>query len=145
MAERAQSYKNHTAIFPLFHYVVAPILLINVLVEARHVYYDPSRHTVWALIVAITLVALALSARMMALTVQDRVIRVEMRQRLGACLPADLQRRIPELTRQQLVALRFASDAEMAELVRDVLEGRLPKTRDIKGRVKDWQADWLRA
>ncbi len=81
----------------------------------------------------------------MALNVQDRVIRVEMRQRLTGVLPPDLQPRIRELTRQQLVALRFACDAELPGLVREVLEGRLKTSKEIKLRVKDWQADWLRA
>jgi len=145
MAERTQNYKNHTAIFPLFHYFVLPVLLLNVVVEARHVYYGVTRHNIWTLILSIGLVALALSARVMAATVQDRVIRMEMRQRLALCLPADLQPRILDLTRQQLVALRFASDAEMADLVRDVLAGKLATQKEIKLRVKDWQADWLRA
>ncbi len=145
MADRTQDYKNHTRLFPLFHFFVAPILLINVLVEVRHVYYDASRHNLWTLVLAIGLVALALSARLMALTVQDRVIRMEMRQRLGGCLPAELHGRAGELTPRQLVALRFASDAELPDLVREVLAGKLATTKDIKLRVKNWQADWLRA
>jgi Family of unknown function (DUF6526) len=145
MADRTQDYKNHTRLFPLFHFFVAPILLINVLVEVRHVYYDASRHNLWTLVLAIGLVALALSARLMALTVQDRVIRMEMRQRLGGCLPAELHSRASELTPRQLVALRFASDAELPDLVREVLAGKLATTKDIKLRVKNWQADWLRA
>jgi hypothetical protein len=145
MAEPTQSYKNHGRTFPLFHYFVLPILALNVVVEARHIYYEVSRHNIWTLILALGLLALALSARVMAITVQDRVIRMEMRQRLALCLPADLQPRIADLTRQQLVALRFASDAEMAELVRDVLAGKLATQKEIKLRVKNWQGDWLRA
>src|SRR5215472_1694634 len=146
MAERNQTYKNHTAIFPLFHYFVLPILFLNVLVEARHIYYSGlTLHNVWSLILAIGLLALALSARVMALTVQDRVIRMEMRQRLAFALPPDLHPRITDLSRPQLVALRFASDPELAELVREVLSGKLSTSKDIKMRVKDWQADWLRA
>lgn len=145
MAEKTQSYKNHRRNFPSFHFFVLPVLMINVVNEIRHVYFDPTRHTAWTLIVALALVMLAVSARVMALTVQDRVIRLEMRQRLGGCLPADLQVRIADLTRQQLVALRFASDPEMAELVRDVLEGKLASSKEIKLRVKNWQPDWLRA
>ena len=95
--------------------------------------------------VALALITLALSARIMALTVQDRVIRVEMRQRLAMCLPADLQGRINELTRRQLVAMRFASDAELPDLTREVVAGKLTAPKDIKMRVKNWQADWLRA
>lgn len=141
----AQSYKNHTRFFPPFHFFVLPVLLINVLNEARHLYNEPTRHFAWMLVFAIALVMLALSARIMALSVQDRVIRLEMRQRLAQCLPADLMGRSASLTPRQLVALRFAADAEMADLVRDVLEGKLTTSKDIKLRVKDWQADHLRA
>jgi hypothetical protein len=78
-------------------------------------------------------------------TVQDRVIRLEMRLRLRELLPPDLRGRINELSRSQLVALRFASDVELTELVRQVLAGELSKTSDIKVKVKNWQADSLRA
>ena len=81
----------------------------------------------------------------MVLRVQDRIIRLEMRLRLQQCLPADLRSRIEELTPGQLVALRFASDAELPELVREVVAGKLAARKDIKLRVKNWQGDWLRA
>jgi uncharacterized protein YdbL (DUF1318 family) len=145
MADRIQTYKNHARFFPPFHFFVVPVLALNALNEIRHVIQDPNIHTLKTLVVALALVTLAVSARVMALTVQDRVIRLEMRQRLGVCLPADLQARIGDLTRQQLVALRFASDAELADLVRDVLAGKLASTKEIKLRVKNWQSDWLRA
>lgn len=145
MAERPQNFKNHRRLFPLYHLFVVPVLLINALNEIRHVVQIPTRQHLWTLIVAIALVGLAFSARLMALTVQDRLIRLEMRQRLAGCLPADLQPRIADLTRGQLVALRFASDAELAELVRDVLAGSLKSGNDIKHRVTNWQADWFRA
>ena len=45
----------------------------------------------------------------------------------------------------QLVALRFAGDAELPELVREILEGKLQTGKQIKLRVKNWQPDWLRA
>ena len=48
-------------------------------------------------------------------------------------------------THRQLVALRFASDQELPELVKEVLAGRLASSKEIKMRVKNWQADWLRA
>jgi|ERR1043166_44560 hypothetical protein len=145
MAEAMQTYKNHARFFPPFHFFVLPVLALNALNEIRHVVQNPSLHTAWMLVVALALATLALTARLMALTVQDRVIRLEMRHRLGQCLPADLQARIGDLTRQQLIALRFASDAELADLVRDVLAGNLASSKEIKLRVKNWQGDWLRA
>ena len=145
MADRVQNYKNHTRLLPPFHLFVIPVLLVNVLVEFRHVWLVPSRHFAWTLVVSIALLTLAFLSRIQALTVQDRVIRLEMRQRLAQCLPPELRGRINDLSHRQLVALRFASDAEIADLVRDVLDGKLATGKEIKMRVKDWQADWLRA
>jgi hypothetical protein len=96
-------------------------------------------------LMAIAFLLMFFSVRVMILTVQDRVIRLEMRLRLRALLPADMHSQVNALTHQQLVALRFASDAQLPELVRDVLAGTLTRQKDIKMRVKDWQADYLRA
>ena len=145
MAERVQTYKNHARLMPAYHLFVLPVLFVNFLNAIRHVWLLPTLSMVGQLLVAAALLTLAFVARIMALTVQDRVIRLEMRLRLRDILPADLQPRIAELTRGQLVALRFASDAELPALARDVLDGRTTTTKDIKMRVKNWQADWLRA
>jgi len=145
MAEKVQTYKNHGRFFPLFHFFVAPILLANVIVVGRRLYWAQNAHYAWDLLIAITLVALALSARLMALAVQDRVIRLEMRLRLHQLLAGDAKMRINDLTPRQLVALRFASDAELPALVQEVLAGKLASSKEIKMAVKNWQADWLRA
>lgn len=145
MAERSQSYQNHTRNLPLFHYVAFPILALNVLNTIRHIWLTPNRSTVWQMVVAFGILALLFAARTMALTVQDRVIRLEMQLRLARTLPPDLQGHIAAITRGQFVALRFASDDELPELVREIASGQLQKPKAIKMRVKHWQADWLRA
>jgi len=145
MAERVQTYKNHPRLLPAYHFFVLPVLLLHVINQIRHIWVWPSLMTVWATVVALALLTLALYARVMALKVQDRVIRLEMRMRLAGLLPPDLQSRINDLTPQQLVALRFACDAELPGLVREVLGGQLKTPKEIKLRVKDWQGDFLRA
>ena len=145
MAELVQTYKKHARWLPAYHFFVMPVLLLNVANTIRHVYLVPTLETVFQLIVAVALLMLGFLARIMALTVQDRVIRLEMRLRLRALLSPDLQPRINDLTHRQLVAMRFASDAELPELAREVLEGKLATSNEIKQRVKNWQADWLRA
>jgi hypothetical protein len=145
MAEREQSYKNHTRLFPLFHFVASPILLLNFLNSIRHVWLRPNWSTAWAMVVAFGLVSLALASRVMALSVQDRVIRLEMQLRLMRVLPPALQSRIANLKREHFVALRFASDEELPVLVQEIADGRLKTPKEIKLRVKNWQADWLRA
>jgi hypothetical protein len=137
--------RNHTRLLPAFHFFVLPVLLLNVIGALRHIWLVPSGSTAWAAVVAAALLMLALLARVMVLTVQDRLIRLEMRLRLREVLPPDLHGRIRELTHRQLVAMRFAGDTELPELTREVLAGKLATSKEIKLRVKDWQADWLRA
>ena len=145
MPQTPQTYKNHIRWFPPFHFFVLPVMLLNFLNAGRHVWLSPSRSTAFALLVAAALLGLTVLARVMAVTVQDRVIRLEMRLRLRELLPPDLQGRISELTPDQFVALRFACDAEMPELVRQALGGGLKTRREIKLKIKDWQGDHLRA
>lgn len=83
-------------------------------------------------------------ARRFALGVQDRVIRLEERIRMERLLPDDLQGRIGELTTDQLIGLRFASDADVPGLVRRVLDGELTDRKAIKQAVENWRADHQR-
>jgi len=94
---------------------------------------------------AFALIVFRLASRLMAMAVQDRVIRLEERLRMRELLPADLQARIGELTREQFVGLRFASDGELPALVRQVLTGELKSVTDIKKAVTQWRGDDLRA
>jgi len=143
MAE-PQSYKNHTRLRPAFHFFAVPVLLINVFVQLWWLWGAPTLGNVWALVVASALLTLAFLSRTQALSAQDRIIRLEMHLRLRDILPADLQARIHELSPRYLVALRFASDAELPGLIREVLGGTLKTPREVKRRVRDWQGDWLR-
>jgi hypothetical protein len=144
MADKTQSYQNHARILPPFHYFVAPVLLINVLVASWRTVQAPSFLTGWGIVLAVALVVAIVLSRTMALSVQDRVIRLEMRMRLQGLLPPDLRPRVNELTRQQLIALRFASDEEVSELMRDVLAGKLQTQKAIKQQIRNWQPDELR-
>jgi hypothetical protein len=145
MAEAQQSYKNHAKIIPIYHYFALPVAAANALWLLMRAVTGPSWDTVIAALMGVALVVIFLLGRVFALTVQDRVIRLEMRMRLRDLLPADLQQRLPEFTRNQLVALRFASDAELPTLARRVLDERLDDRKAIKLLVRDWQADHLRA
>ena len=143
--EQAQNYKNHTRVVPVFHIGVLGILVVNVLWSAYGLTGGITGQAVMDLLLAIALLVLATSVRSMVLRVQDRLIRLEMRLRLREVLSADLQGKIPALTPRQLIALRFASDAELPALVREVLGGSLATTKEIKLRIKDWQGDFFRA
>ena len=145
MPQTPQTYKNHVRWFPPFHFFVMPILLLNFLNTVRHLWVMPSLSTALGTLVAAALVMLALSSRVMPVTVQDRVIRLEMRLRLREVLPPELWSRINDLTPRQLVALRFASNAELPELARRVLEEKVSDRRAIKQMIKTWRPDSARA
>jgi len=140
-----QSFKNHTKLVPLYHFVTLPILLVNSIWTIVQAVRRPGADTIIAALVGVALILLALLARTFALRVQDRVIRLEMRLRLRELLPPDLVPRIGELRPRQLVALRFAGDRELPALVRRVLDERLQDAKAIKQMITEWQGDHLRA
>jgi hypothetical protein len=140
-----QNLRNHARFYPLFHFFAVPILAANAVWSVFGAFKRPNWSTVLAGLVGVALVALSWSVRRFALTVQDRIIRLEMRVRLRELLPADLLPRIPELTVSQLVALRFAGDRELPALTRRVLDERLQDRQAIKRLITDWQPDTQRA
>ncbi|HXP81836.1 MAG TPA: DUF6526 family protein [Verrucomicrobiae bacterium] len=144
--QKPQNLKNHVRLVPLFHMFVLPVFLINLVGSIVHlVRAGISYGSVLGVLMALAFFVLAFFARVFALTVQDRVIRLEMRQRLAEVLPVDLRPRIPEFNVAQLVSLRFASDAELPALARKVLDEKLDNRKAIKQLIKDWQGDYLRA
>ncbi len=145
MAEQ-QSFAHHSKWVGGFHGFVLPALLLNVgwsIYQWIHLGW-----TIGGLITVLTAMALLLLsfyARVFALTVQDRVIRLEERLRLERLLPADLKPRIGDFTKEQLVGLRFASDAELPALAGKVLADNIADRKSVKQLVQNWRADYLRA
>ena len=142
---QSQSFANHARTVPGFHYGVVGALSLNFLWSLVRLYRVPGLDTLVGVITAVGLLGLIFYARMFPLRVQDRIIRLEMSLRLASLLPAELRARTAALRPGQLVALRFASDAELPGLVRQVLDENLTDRREIKKRIREWQADHLRA
>ncbi len=139
----SQNLQNHRQFVPLFHFVTFGLLVMN-LIRALWVFLPVTRASFYDTGLAVALVLLCWYTRAFPLTVQDRVIRLEERLRLQALAP-DLAPASGKITPAQWTALRFASDAEFPALARQVLDGKLVKPADIKGAIKDWRADHLRA
>ncbi len=141
-----QSYAHHAKFVPAFHFFVMPVLLINVGWWISHLIH---RGLTWegalGLLTAIALFLVPLFGRMFALSVQDRVIRMEERLRLERLLPPDLKNSVEQFTVEQLVGLRFASDAELPQLARKVLNDKIADRKSIKQLIKDWRPDHQRA
>lgn len=145
-----QNFANHAKFVPAFHFFLAPVLLINLGVHVYQLFKTPMASTssvVWGIfgvLLAIALLVMAFLARLFALGVQDRVIRLEERIRCERLLPEDLKPRIGEFTTIQMVGLRFASDAELPSLAREVLDGKVNDRKAIKQMVQNWRADYQR-
>jgi hypothetical protein len=94
-------------------------------------------------VLAFALLLLVFKMRLYALKVQTRVIRLEEQIRLERVLPEPLRARISELEISQLVALRFAPEAELPELVKTALDKKL-SNKEIKQAIKNWRPDYWR-
>lgn len=144
MAETTQNYENHTRWHPPFHFFLAPLFLLNFIFAAVQLFRFRDLDHAWWLVMAVGLVVLGVLARTNALRVQDRLIRLEEQVRYRQVLPQALAQSAGGLALSQIVALRFASDAELPGLVQQVVDGNLKKGDEIKRAVKDWRADNLR-
>ena len=140
-----QTYATHKRYFPLYHFFVLPIAALNVVITAVDLVRHPSLRDALAFLLALGLLGGFLAARAMTLTVQNRLIGLEMRLRLAAVLEPELARRIPELRLRHLIALRFASDAEVPDLVRRCLAGEFATADEVKREIRQWRPDFVRA
>ena len=144
MAE--QNFANHVRFVPLFHFFAMPVFVLNFAWSLyRLKTLGISFEGIFGVLLAAALVVLFFYARLFALAVQDRVIRLEERLRYERVLPEELRWRADELTVNQFVSLRFASDEELPVLMRKVLDEKLTDRKTIKQLIKNWKPDYLRA
>ena len=143
-----QNYDNHVVIPKKFLVIVIVMLVAAILATVGLL---KTGTTVGTCCIGTAILLHALAAiygmfimRTYAVKLQDRIIRTEMRLRLATILPDDLAAPAEQLTTRQLVGLRFASDEEMPDLVRKVLDEKIEKADPIKKLIKDWQADYER-
>ena len=139
-----QDFQNHARYVPAYHFFLYAILLANLVGGIKAVVKYPGLDSTMTLLLAIGLILIAWYARAFAVSVQNRVIRLEETLRMERLLPPDLKARMGELSVSQLVGLRFASDAELPALVRRALDEKLPQ-KAIKQAVQQWRPDYLRA
>jgi hypothetical protein len=145
MAEHLpQTYANHLRTHRPFHFFLLPgtavLLILTIVNVVRH--FDRLDSWILLLIGLLSPVAVVL-IRVNPLRVQDRLIRLEERLRMQTLLSEDLCAQLPELTEPQLVALRFASDQELAALVPKVVASNM-KPAEIKKAIVTWRPDLFR-
>jgi hypothetical protein len=138
MAE--QSFKNHTKWDPPFHFFLMPVIVVTFVYTVKHAYAYPNSMTLWLVLLTVAMFVWLIKTRTYALGVQNRLIRLEERLRMERLLPAELMARFGELSVGQIVGLRFASDVELAGLVKRVLDERLNQ-KQIKAAIQQWRPD----
>jgi hypothetical protein len=143
---KPQSFRSHASFDPLFHAVAPLLLLLNLILSIVFLFRHIQTETVlsiWLVVLSLAIWIPLFKLRLYPLKVQDRLIRLEERLRLDALLPESLRKRIPELSEDQLIGLRFASDAELPSLVELTLEKHLTR-KQIKERIQNWRPDYFR-
>jgi hypothetical protein len=151
MAEKKpQTLANHVRWDPPFHFFLLPIFALGLILTLIHFFAHITHgdirdhiHAFLLIVLAVAFVVWLTKTRLYSLRVQDRVIRLEERLRLTQLLSEPLRSRIPELTEDQLVGLRFASDAELPKLAERALNEKLSRD-DIKKAIQTWRPDYWR-
>lgn len=140
----AQSHTHHLKFVRGYHLYLFGGISLHLLWSFWRLIQKPGAESIDRMLIALILLGLLYYIRAFPLKVQDRLIRLEERLRLATLLPEELKGRINELRPRQLVALRFASDEEIPELVRLVLDEGLKGSKEIKQKIKTWRPDHFR-
>ena len=151
MAEKKpQTFANHTRFDPPFHFFIVPIFALGVILALIHFFahlresdFRDNFHAILLILLSLGLLTWVFKTRLYALRVQDRIIRLEERLRLTQLLSEPLRSRISELTEDQLIALRFASDREVPKLAERALNEKLSR-KEIKKSIQNWRGDYWR-
>lgn len=144
MPENTQTYANHVRWHTPFHFVLIPLLSLHLIWSLVKIFREPGLESLDQLIVAVCLLLMMLLIRVNPLKAQDRLIKLEEQLRYHKVLPPDLAAQAAALPERFTVALRFASDEELAGLVRQALDGKFAKPDEIKRAIKNWRGDYFR-
>jgi hypothetical protein len=144
MAEKKpQNLANHAKLDPLFHFVVLPVFALAALGGTVTFLWHPSYLSASFFVISVAAAIAVVKIRIYSLKLQDRIVRLEERLRLTALCSEPLRSRIAELTEDQLIGLRFASDAEVSKLAERAINEKLSRA-EIKKAIETWRPDYWR-
>jgi len=140
-----QNYSNHRQFIPMFHVVLFGLLVLTLIGSCVNLYVSLGDHqrlysASLILVLAFTSILLFFFTRIFSLKAQDRAIRAEENFRHFVITGKRLDSR---LTIRQIIGLRFASDAELAELAKRAADEGLSEDAIKKG-IKNWKPDTYR-
>lgn len=140
-----QSYKNHVRYYPPHHFVYYPVLLI-LLLFSIYFSFTSEDQLIWVFIsfIFVMLLWLAFMLRQhYALTLQNRIVKLELRYRYFSITGKRLEEFEDQLNDDQLFALRFSPDNEIVVLTEKALHENL-SGNSIKKSINDWKGDYER-
>ena len=142
--------KNTAQFYPFHHFVLLPLAFILLLYSVRRyaaVAGDDSEISrLWftvMLLAVVTFGGLIMLRQHYALRLQDRLIRLEVRQRYFELTGQSLRPLEDQLQLSQIIALRLAGDAELPALVQAAISEKL-SSKDIQARIQNFQFDSMR-
>lgn len=141
-----QSYKNHVRFYPPHHFVFYPVLLILLSATIYMAATDEHLRSVWIVISLIIAIIGWLSFMLRqhyALTLQNRLVRLELRYRYFALTGKRLETLESKLTISQIFALRFAPDEELESLTNKAISNNM-SADEIKKSIVNWLPDNMR-
>ena len=141
--ERAQDLKHHARLHIPFHIVSFATLVVNLVFAIVFCVRHLSVWSAWIAVLSLLIFVPFFLIRIYPLKVQDRVIRLEERLRLHELAPSEWRAHIHQLSEDQLIALRFASDEEVVALAKQALAENLTR-KQIKERIGNWRPDHWR-
>ena len=142
---KKQSFKNHIRYYTPHHFIYYPIIMILLAFSVYFVLTSEDQ-LIWTFISAIFIVLFFLAFMMRqhyALTLQNRIVRLELRYRYFSLTGKRLENFENRLNDDQLFALRFAPDEELKELIERTLFQNLSGT-EIKKAIQHWKGDYYR-
>jgi uncharacterized membrane protein len=140
---QTQSFSNHVRVHPLYHYFAVPVSLAMVPAALANLFFN---FGFMAIILAVAMVILHLAiflARDYAKRNQDRIIRMELRLRYYLITNQQLEEIETQFSIGQLLAMRFASDEELVNILNDP-ETKAKTPEQIKSQIIQWKPDLMR-
>lgn len=138
-----QNYKNHRKYYPPHHFIFLPLLFFLEIFGIYKVLKDSEHELLWILfsVLVFLILYLAIMVRQhYALELQNRVVRLEFKQRYFELFNKRSDEVEGKLSFSQIAALRFAYDDEFKELLYKALHENISGD-EIKKSIKKWRAD----
>lgn len=143
---KVQNYENYVRYYAPHHFVFYPLLMILIGISTCNIFKYEEQSEIWTFI-TIALFMIGYVAFMLrqhyALNNQNRIIRLELRLRYFIITQQRFEVIENQLSEGQIFALRFASDEELADLVKKTVEENL-SADTIKKSIKNWLPDHMR-